>query len=437
MTFNFPDRQDNSFYDQKFEEVKKTAQNISKDKNLKSFADKIINLCDEAINSENITSADLIIDNQYKTIINNAYEIEKNISFIDKNSSNKNNINNINYAVNDIIQGRELKNPSNIIEDEITGFPPDELTGLTRENIMKVINGKMSINELKTLIGLEAWSLNIFNQEPDNLLYSAMEEIEKNKNALPSKIIAEKLGSENVSEAASYLNSEFELNGTPYEISALDYEQFLNGDYKILFSVGNIIIDESLSMHAGATADFLSNNTNWQDQQGKSGLDKIWEMLGLGNFTGSYDGNILQKLSQNFLEQNLGLENNSFYGSIDDVVKRNGIERTLYAFGFNIPSSISDLQFTNPAIYDQKLQEFYGQIKSLSPNAWNFQSEDLIRQAMQTVGLGNINIDQIKNIFSGQSDFSNILNTVTNTIGSNYFTNDYMQNFFQLSIRTF
>jgi len=429
LTPYLPMSQNDDFYNSRFEQIQKEAKSIASDKKVKSEGEKISQLAETAKNFQNNNSIDYLVNMKNREIINNAYEIAKLLPTIEKNSKKTNELKIIRKKINEIIESRELKNLSDFNADSINGLYFNSAVGLTSENFIDVLKDKTGINEYKLKIGLEKWASQMLNTEEEGLLYEAYQDIIKNPKKKPSDLIAKKIGSDKITEAADYLSSAFELDENN-KINYWDIVLFLNGDYKLLMKIGSSRFDTALSFSAGGIYNILNGRSNWGEEQNKSSINNLWQALGLGDYTPGYDGNILNRLSQNLLEQNLGLSGNSFYGSMDDVISRNGMDPTLSSFGITIPNDISSLKYSNPAMYEIKLKEFYNnQIKNSGSDFWK-QNSNIVNQVLQTAGL-NLNVQNVQDLFSGKAQIGDILNTVGRTFDSKI-TNDLFNSYFQL-----
>jgi hypothetical protein len=416
-----PALESDDFYNTRLDNIKNAATTLSKTSSLNTLASEIVNLALDAKNAKDSTAPDAIANYRYNKIMDNSYEISIRISKIDKQTDKKDDIKTIRQNLNEIIESRSLKKLSDYDTNSIPGIKSNIGVGLTLESVINVLKDKDSIDSLKLKVGLETWSTKIFNKDLTNTLSNALTEIENNKTQKPSEIIFSKLGSDTLEETAKEFNSSFELDGS-YKITATDLALFVNGDFKILMKIGNSILDKSMSMADNASYDIITNKSSWQNETGKTGVNQIWNMFGLAGGPANYDSNILNQLSQNYLEQNLGLLKNSFSGSLNDVIGKNGLERTLNAFGINIPSSITSIKFTDPLLFDINLKNFFdGQIKIGDSDFWkNLGNMDMINSVLSQSGFSNLGINDIKNILTGNGNIGSMLDKIGN---SDFFKN--------------
>jgi len=426
-----PYNQDDNFYNSKFEEIKSQAKNLQSNKKIAASADKIIALANSAVTSKSDSIAQVLTETRKNTIINNAYDILGQINFIENTIGENSETKTIKYNDFDVMEGRTLTKPESIKADDITGILPSNYYGLTNENIVSVLKDEENIDNLKKKIGLEAWSAIAFNSEPE-ILNKTLDKIKSSKNKKPSEIITNELGQDNIQNTADELNSEFSL-GAAYAISTKDLAMFLNGDYKVLFKIGDSVFDSATSLRQGATGEILSNKSSWDQNTGQSGINNIWEMFRLGSNLAIYNQDMFKRLSQNFLESNIGLLNNTFYGTINDIVKRNGLDQVLNAFGVTIPSNILSLQYTNPAMFNVELNNFFAtSIQNPASDFWkNFQNTDFINLALQNAGFTNMNFGDLQSLFSGKNSAEDMIYKAGNIV-SGGFTNEAFNTYYNL-----
>lgn len=431
LTTYIPTIQTDDFYNQRLNEIKNIAQSLGSNSKIGSFAQQIVTETDKPLNFA--TDSTSVINTKSKQTINSAYKIIELISNARK-ISNKDELSQILYQTDEIITGTSLQKLSDFNADNISGLKEDNSIGLSNEEFAKVLQGKQSIDDLKLNIGLEAWSMTVFNSDDYGLLSTTLQEIIANKDKKPSDIITKNLTEDKINEVKDSLNSEFELSGN-YAITSLDLTRFLNGDYILLFKIGGSVFDKTFNLRSGAIYDIFTGKSTWDNEQQKTSINNLWQIAGLGSSPSTYNNDdVIQRLKQNLFEQVMGLTQNAFYGSVNEAAGRVGIENLLSSFGISIPSNILSLKDVNPTQFTQQLQSFFSQqIQIPGSDYWkNLTDKDAMNAVLQLTGV-NLSIDQIQDMFTGKKSIQEVVNNAGNVLLALGVNNDSINSLFQLS----
>lgn len=272
----------------------------------------------------------------------------------------------IKKAVNEIIEGKVIDDFDSLDAGTIKA-KTDPQVKLTKKDVIAILTGKKSVDDLVYAIGLRKWEIEL--DLPDNSLQTAYQELKKTdfKEADETTLIS--IGKTRLAEyggisgrkteqvdkdlnlpagttqaykdkkitenayhrkigagvtnniAAKVLNKQLDLTNDPnYTLNGGDVTKLLSGGwFYVALKVGGRGIDEAFSFPPGGTMDIITQTSNPGDVVGMIAEKKLGLLAGL-NRSVSINGNISYNLGRVKIEQELGLEPNEL--NDDNLVDR-------------------------------------------------------------------------------------------------------------------
>lgn len=229
-------------------------------------------------------------------------------------------------------------------------FHPDLSLNLTQDDWKKVLSGKTKIDELALTVGARKYE-NEFNL-PQNALYYSVSQFQSTKKfnsddffanvgkaALEAKgenpnntpdFTKKQIGIATVQQTIVLeMNKEYKLSekAAKYQITPDDVATLFRGDFTLFAQkISGKQLDQALGFPENGTLDLIQGNKTTSQVLKESGAVRFGKFLGLSRPV-SVEGNLRQNYGQALVEDNLGLKQGSFSGSIDEVKAKNGLNQ--------------------------------------------------------------------------------------------------------------
>lgn len=323
--------------------------------------------------AETRTLVNNLLDNpSISNIRKNIKQIQTNIKFMEDRALTNDpdalkRIKTIRHALDEIIEGKTLTETSSLDESSIKS-KTDPQIGLTKKDILALITGKKTVDDLAYSVGLRKWEVEF--DLPEGSLKNAYDELKKNNFTNVDDTLLISIGKAKVKErggiggtpenvdkdlglpkgttadfkagkitenayykkvgmgvnnsiAAGLLNQQLDLTGDPnYALQGKDITNLLGGGwFFVALKVGGRAIDEAMGFPAGGTLDIIQQTDQPGDVLGMLAEKKLGLLAGLDRSV-SINGDIPYNLGRAQIEQYLGLKPNELNdGNLVEKVK--------------------------------------------------------------------------------------------------------------------
>lgn len=355
---SFPDKE---FYHSRYKIIKEQASELnqkSKNQEVKNLAQEIYNLALEMETYENDLKDDalkamartIFYPLEEKSKENIAYILGK-LTLIEKLEKNKQ-TEVIKKNSNEIIEGVELLDLSKISENDITELRRARYLEPTYKNdLVKVLNGRKTLNDFIREIGLVYWGTVAGLDQPNDLI-NVWQKIQNNPSQDPIKIFQSVIDTNELKNIRDEINVGFGLapwgsSSDYYKVTVNDVMKLILGQITPFISkLGTYAMDQALYFSPGYGSKEITTGQIDLDTASKhSGVNRFTRhVLGLIEKAPT-DGNMADNITKLYLSENLGLPKNFTFDFNNFIKEDRNRVRILRAFGVTIPEELgSDWQ---------------------------------------------------------------------------------------------
>lgn len=414
------------FYTTRVAEIKKQVQGLKSATKDQSIIDHI-NIIETSLNEINdyiiklqkiaagqLDDTNALLTNTQEVILEKTNNIQQEILAINK-IKHFSQIDIINKNINEMVSGQATPDFSKITEKNLTGFSynPYSVT-LVKTKLINMLKGNDSPDNTIRDIGLAELSDNLDLPEEETLINANKTIMSQGANQ-GLTILKKAIGTGPLAASTNEINNSLNAAGRKtglYNIQSDQLANLLLGQViGALQKIGGKVSNEAFGFLPGnGLKEFNEGSiTNFNQVLEGGGLQRIYQFLSLDRVPEqvSTDDN---KLSQSYAEEFLGMAKGALtFNSltvpinINDIIAKNGdngLERTLYALGVNIPSSITVKRDSDRNGYKLDLDNFFNKLKDQNSDFWtNPDNQARIITSVANVGW---DVNAVKSIITGK-----------------------------------
>jgi len=291
----------------------------------------------------------------------------------------------INGIIDKIINGKDLPDFSKLEEKDLTGFSynPYSVTFL-KTQLINMLKGKESPDEAVRASGLAELSDNLDLPEEDTLI-NANKTMLSQPTSQWSATLQKAIGTDTLTQCTNEVNDSLNAMGRKTDLYNFNNENLLNlilgKQIVALQKIGGKVSNEAFGFLPGYGLKEYSEGsaTDFNQILKGGGLQRVFQYLSLDR-TPEQISDDPNKLSQSYAEEFLGMakgalatDNITVPINISDIIAKNGdngLERTLYSLGINIPQEITVKRDSDRNGYNLDLNNFFNKLKDPNADFW-------------------------------------------------------------------